>query len=169
MKRILRRWFLAGGMRSFLAGYIACPLLIGLVVAIVVAIHDGSVEGAMMIVPGLMLACFFAPLGLIAGMACGIWPDGWGPWDGRLVYMGLMAGLVALVIAGRRLQKRNPVPDGGDGMLRVPAACVVTAQRSYRLPTVAWNQVTGPALLVIAGVGLFFVGCLGWAVLGALD
>ena len=163
------RWLLAGGMRSFLAGYVACPVLIGLVFAIVVVIHDRSVEEPLMIVPGMMLVCFLAPLGLIVGMVCGIWPEGWGPWDGRLVYMGLMAGLVALVIAGRWLEKRNSVPDGGDGTLHVPAACVVTARRAYRLPMVAWNQLTGPALLVIAGVGLFFVGCVGWAVLGALD
>jgi hypothetical protein len=125
--------------------------------------------------------CFLAPLGLIVGMVCGISPEGWGPWDGRLVYMGLVAGLVVLVIAGLRLEKRNrrtnPVLDGGDGTPRVPTARVVTAQRACLFPTVAWNrligrlatvawkQLTGPALLVIAGVALFCLGLAGWAVM----
>src|SRR5215468_10629934 len=110
MRWMLRRWFLAGGMRSFLAGYAVCPLLLGLLgllAAIVVAIAKHSVEGLLVILPGMLMACVMAPPGLIVGMVCGISPEGapWdgGPWDGRLVYMGLMAGLVVLVIVGRRL------------------------------------------------------------------
>ncbi len=167
MRWILRTWFLAGGMRSFLAGYAVSPLLIGLLAAIVVAIVERSVVG-LLIVPGVLMMCFLAPLGLLMGMLLGT-PPGCGPWDGRLVYMGLMAGVVVLVVAGRRLEKRNRAPDGGDGTLRVPAACVVTARRAYRFPTVAWNQLIGPTLLVIAGAGLFFVGCAGFAVVGWLD
>lgn len=171
MRWILRRWFLAGGIRSFLAGYAGCPLFLGLLATIVVAIAKHSVAG-LMIVPGVLMACFLAPLGLIVGMVGGIEP-GWGPWDGRLVYMGLMAGLVALVIAGRWLEKRNSVPDGGNDTLRVPAACVVTARRAYRFPmttwnrligrlaAVTWNQLIGPILLVIAGAGLFLLGAFG--------
>jgi len=171
MRWILRRWLLAGGARSFLAGYIGCPLLIGLVAAIVAAIAKHSVAG-LLIVPVVPLVCLVAPVGLIVGMAFGIEP-GWGPWDGRLVFMGLMAGLVALVIIGRWLEKRDSAPDGGDATLRVPAASVVTARRAYRFPTttwhrfigrlatVPWNQPLGSALLVIAGVGFFFLGCAG--------
>jgi hypothetical protein len=96
--------------------------------------------------------------------------------------MGLVAGLVILVIAGLRLESRNrrtiPVLDSGDGMPRVPAARVVTAQRAYRFPTttwnrligrlatVAWNQLISPTLLVIAGGVLGCLGLLGFAMIG---
>jgi hypothetical protein len=88
--------------------------------------------------------------------------------------MGLMAGLVVLVAAGRWLEDRDTAPNGGDATLRVPAACVVTARRAYRFPTttwnrfigrlatVAWNQPIGSTLLVIAGTGFFCLGCAGW-------
>lgn len=156
MRWVLRRWLLAGGMRSLLAGYAGCPLVIGLSAAIA-----GHSIAGLLIVPGALMACFLAPLGLIAGMVGGV-ELGWGPWEGRLVYMGLLAGLVALAIAGRWLENRNPVPDGGDGTPRVPAARVVTAQL---VPTVAWNRlirpILGPILLVIAGAGLFLLGILG--------
>jgi asparagine N-glycosylation enzyme membrane subunit Stt3 len=161
MRWILWRWFLGGGMRSFLAGYAGLPLLLGLLGTIVVTVLDRSMAESPIIVFGVLIACFVSPLGLILGMVRGFWPGWWGPWDGRLVFMGLMAGLVALVAAGRRLEKRNPVPDGGDGALHVPAACVVTARRAYRFPPVAWKQLIGPTLLVIAGAGLFFLGCAG--------
>lgn len=161
MRWILRRWFLAGGMRSFLAGYAGCPLIIGLVAVIVLAIAKHSVA-ELLLVPGALLACLLAPFGLLAGMEHGI-GLGRGPWDGRLVYMGLMAGLVVLVIVGRRLEKRNPVPDGGDGTPRVPMARVVTA---HLFPTVPWKQLIGPILLVLAGAGLFCLGCVGLSASG---
>lgn len=175
MRWILRKWFLAGGMRSFQAGYAGIPILIGLVTAIVVAIHDHSVMGSLLIVPGVLIGCLMAPVGLIVGMVSGIEPE-WGPWSGRLLYLGLMAGLVALVIAGRWLEKRNPVPDDGDDMPRVPSARVVTAhlfptttrnRLIGRLARVPWKQLIGPILLVIAGVGFLSLGCVGWAALGA--
>jgi hypothetical protein len=161
-------------MRSFLAGYAGLPLLIGLVATIVAAIHDRS-AGSLMIVPGVLFACFVAPVGLIVGMVGGISPE-WGPSDGRPVHMGLMAGLVALVIVGRWLEKRNPVPTDGDGTPRVPSARVVTAHLFPttmwnrfigRLATVPWKQLIGPILLVIAGVGFLCLGCVGWAAVGA--
>jgi hypothetical protein len=65
--------------------------------------------------------------------------------------MGLLAGLGALVIVGRWLEKRNPVPNVGDDTPRVPSARVVTA---HRFPTVPWKQLIGPILLVLAGAGL---------------
>jgi hypothetical protein len=187
MRWILRRWLLAGGMRSFLAGYVGCPLLLGLLgllAAIVIAIAKHSVEVPLMILPGMLMACLLAPPGLIVGMVCGISPEGahWdgGPWGGRLVYMGLMAGLVVLVIAGRWLEKRYPVPDDGDGTPHLPAArAVVTARRAYLFPTTTWNrligrlatvpwkQLIGPVLLVIAGVGFLILGCTGWVAVGA--
>jgi hypothetical protein len=161
-------------MRSFLAGYAGCPLLLGLA-AIVVAIAKHSVGELLLILPVMLMACLVAPAGLIVGMVGGIEP-GWGPWDGRLVHMGLMAGLVALVIVGRRLEKRYPIPDGGDGTPRVPTArAVVTARRAYLFPTATWNrligrlatvpwkQLIGPVLLVIAGVGFLILGWAGWA------
>jgi hypothetical protein len=177
MRRGLVKWFLAGGMRWFLAGYAVAPLLIGLLAAIVVAIVERSVTG-LLIVPGVAIMWLLSPLGLLVGMLYGISPAG-GPWDGRLVYMGLMAGLVVLVRAGLWLEKRNPVPNGGDGTLRVPTARVVTARRAHlfptatwsrltgRLATVPWKQLIGPALLVIAGVGFLILGCAGWAAVGA--
>lgn len=181
MRWILRRWLLAGGKRSFLAGYAGCPLLLGLVAAIVTGIADHSVAESLRSVPGVLLvtllAYVLAPLGPIAAMASGI-SRGWGLWDGRLVYMGLMAGLVVLVAAGRRLEQRNPVPDGGDDAPRVPSARVVTAQLFPtstwnrligRLATVAWNQLAGPVLLVIAGACFFLLGCAGLAVVGSWD
>jgi hypothetical protein len=166
-------------MRSFLAGYAGLPLLIGLVVALVVVIHDRSVAGAVMIIPGVLFACFLAPVGLIVGTVAGIVPE-WarwnaGPWDGRLVYMGLMAGLVALVIVGRWLEKCNPVPNNDDAP-RVPAARAVTPYRFPtttwnrligRLATVPWKQLIGPTLLVLAGAGFLILGCAGWAGVGA--
>jgi len=152
-----------GGMRWFLVGYTACPLLLGLLVAIVErpSVAD-SVLGLLM----APIAWLVAPLGLIVGMLCGISP-GWGPWDGRLVFMGLMAGLVVLVAAGLRLENRNRVLVGGDGTPRVPTARVVTARRAYRLATVAWNQLSGRMLLVIAGAGLFCLGAVGCAMVVA--
>ena len=130
----------------------------------------------MMIVPGVLMACLVAPLGLIVGMVCGISPEGWGPWGGRLAFMGLMAGLVVLVIAGLRLEKRNAVLNGGDDTLRVPTArAVVTARRAClfptstwnrligRLATVPWKQLIGPTLLVIAGAAFFCLGSRGCA------
>jgi len=177
MRWILWRWFLAGGMRSFLAGYIGCPLLIGLLAAIMVAIAERSVAG-LLIVPVVAIICLLSPLGLLVGMVCGISPEGSGPWDGRLVFMGLMAGLAVLVAAGLWLETRNPVPHGGDGTLRVPAARVVTAYRFPtttwnrligRLATVPWKQLIGPTLLVIAGVGFLCLGCAGFAVVGSWD
>jgi len=178
MRWILSRWFLAGGSRSFLAGYIGCPLIFGLLATIVVAILDHSFVTGLPIVPGVLMLCLVAPLGLILGMVCGISP-GWGLWDGRLAYMGLMAGLVVLTIAGLRVQKRNPVPNGGDDTLRVPTArAVVTARRAYLLPTITWNrligrlatvpwkQLIGPTLLVIAGAAFFCLGCRGCAEIG---
>jgi hypothetical protein len=109
---ILRMCILAGGMRSFLAGYVGCSLIIGLMGAIVAG------PGALLVG---VIGCVAAPFGLIVGMVVGIDPGwreqlgwlgwlGWGPWGGRLVFMGLTAGLVALVIVGRWLEKRNPVP-----------------------------------------------------------
>lgn len=162
MRWILWRWFLGGGTRSFLAGYAGLPLLLGLLGTIVITIWDRSVAESPEVIVVVLFACFVSPLGLILGMVRGFLPRWSGPWDGRLVFMGLMAGLVALVIAGRWLEKRHSVPDGGDGALRVPAACVVTARRSYRFPTVPWKQLIGPTLLVIAGVGFFFLGCAGF-------
>lgn len=175
MRWILRRWFLAGGMRSFLAGYAGLPLLVGLVgllAAIVVAIAEHSAAGLPLILPGMLMACFLAPFGLIVGMVGGISPE-WarwdaGPWDGRLAYMGLMAGLVALVIVGRWLEKRYPVPSGGDDTPRVPSARVVTAHLIDRLATVPWKQLIGPILLVISGVGFLILGCAGWVGLGVM-
>jgi len=154
--------------RWFLAGYAGIPLLIGLLGAIAIAIAEHSVGGLMTIVPAVLIACFLAPLGFAVGIVSGISPEGWGPWHGRLVYMGLMAGLAVLVIAARRLEKRNrhtsPVPDGSAGKPCVPAACVLTARRAYRFPTAAWNRLIGPTLLVIAGVALFCLGIAGCTV-----
>jgi hypothetical protein len=187
MRWILRRWFLAGGMRSFLAGYIGCPLLIGLVAAIVAGIEKQPAAG-LLVVPGALLAvpmaCVLAPVGLIMGMVSGIesgwpgWPGwwGWGPWDGRLVFMGLVAGLVVLVIVGRWLEKRNRAADGGDDTPRVPTARAVTPylfptstwnRLIGRLATVPWKQLIGPSLLVIAGAGFLCLGCIALAVWGA--
>lgn len=174
MRWILRRCLLAGGKNSFLAGYAGIPLLIALLAAIVVGIH-GRPETGVLIVPGTLFACFVAPLGLILGMVCGISP-GWGPWDGRLVYVGLMVGLVALVIAGQWLKERHPVLDGCDDTPRVPSARVVTAhlfptttrnRLIGRLATVPWKQLIGPLLLMIAGVGFLLLGCIGLAELAA--
>lgn len=173
MRWILRRWLLAGGTRSFLAGYAGLPLLIALVATIVVGIHGRREAG--LLIPGTLFACFVAPVGPVLGILVGISP-GWGPWDGRLVYMGLMAGLVALVIAGRWLEKRHPVPNGGDDTPHVPSARVVTAHLFPTttwnrligcLATVPWKQLIGPVLLVIAGVGFLILGCVGWAALAA--
>lgn len=106
---------------------------------------------------------------------CGIEP-GWGPWDGRLVFMGLIAGLFVLVIAGVLLE--NPAPDGGDGTPRVPTARVVMGRRAYLFPTTTWNQrvgrlatvpwkqLIGPILLLIAGAGFFCLGCRGCLEMG---
>ena len=59
------------GMRSFLAGYAGCPLLMGLVAAIVIGIAKHSVAESLMIVPRVLaatlLAYVLAPLGPIAG------------------------------------------------------------------------------------------------------
>jgi hypothetical protein len=174
------RWLLAGGMRSFLAGYVGCALLIGLMAAIVAG------PGALLVG---VIGCVAAPFGLIGGMAVGIdpgWRDhlgwlgwlGWRPWGGRLVFMGLTAGLVALVIVGRRLEQRYPVPDGGNDTPRVPSARAVTG---HLVPTDTWNrligrlatvprkQLIGPALLVIAGAGFVCLGLVGVAMLGMLD
>jgi hypothetical protein len=167
-------------MRSFLAGYVGCALLIGLMGAIVAG------PGALLVG---VIGCVAAPFGLIVGMAVGIdpgWRDhlgwlgwlGWGPWGGRLVFMGLTAGLVALVIVGRWLEKRNPVPDGGDDTLRVPSARAVTPylfptstwnRLMGRLATVPWNRLIGPILLAIAGAGFVCLGLVGVAMLGMLD
>lgn len=175
---------LAGGMRSFLAGYVGCSLIIGLMGAIAAG------PGALLVG---VIGCVGAPFGLIVGMVVGIDPGWreqpgwqgwwiWGPWGGRLVFMGLTAGLVALAIAGQWLEKRYPVPDGGDGTPRVPTAqAVVTARRAYlfptstwsrligRLATVPWKQLTGPILLAIAGAGFVCLGLVGLAMLGMLD
>jgi hypothetical protein len=172
MRWILRRWLLAGGARSFLAGYIGCPLLIGLVVAIWGGFAKHALAESLMTLPLVLLAaCVAAPFGLIVGMVVGIDPGWlrWGPWGGRLVFMALMAGLVAPVIAGRWLEKRHPVPSGGDDTPRVPAARVVTARRAYRFPTATWNRFIGPTLLVIAGTGFVCLGCVGLVSSGMLD
>lgn len=170
MRWILWRWFLGGGMRSFLAGYAGLPLLLGLLAAIALTIYERSMAESPIIIPGVLMACFLAPLGLGVGMVRGFWPE-WGPWGGRLVFLGLLAGLVVLVAVGRWLERCNPVSNDGDGTPRVPVARVVTA---HLFPTVAWNRVIdclamvtrnqfiGPALLVIAGVGFFCLGCAGW-------
>jgi hypothetical protein len=146
-------------VRWFLAGYTACSLLIGLFIAIVK--HS---TGGLLIVPGVLMIWLGAPLGLIVGMLGGFSP-GMGPWDGRLVFMGLVAGLAVLVAAGLWLGNRhrctNPVLDGGDGTPRVPTVRVVTARRAYRLATVTWDQLIGRMLLAIAGAGLFCLGCIG--------
>ena len=176
MRPILRRWLLAGGMRSFLAGYAGCSLIIGLIDAI-----NHPVAG-LLIVPVALLVCFgalcvAAPFGLIVGMVVGIDPGWqgwqgwqrwlrWGPGGGRLMFMGLTAGLVALVIAGRWLEKRNPVPNGDDDTPRVPSARAVTA---HLFPTVPWKQLIGPILLVIAGAGFLCLGCAGLAASGVLN
>ena len=94
--------------RWFLAGYAAGPLLL--------AFWFGERFVATLALAPLVW--LLSPVGLILGMLCGIAP-GWGPWGGRLVFMGSMAGLVALVAAGLWLEDRNPVPNGGDGTLRV--------------------------------------------------
>lgn len=149
MRWILQRWFLAGGMRWFLAGYAAGPILM-------VATVEHSALG-LLIVPGMWL---MAPLGLILGMLSGIEPA-WGPWDGRLISIGFAAGLVVLVTTGLWLEKRRPVPGGGDGTPRVPMARVVSARLAYRLATVAWSRLIGRTLLAIAGAALSCLGALG--------
>jgi hypothetical protein len=68
-----------------------------------------------------------------------------------------MAGFAVLAIFGRWLVKRGPVPNDGDAAPHVPAACVVTTERTYRFPpvasrSVAWGRVIGHILVVI-GVG----------------
>lgn len=68
-----------------------------------------------------------------------------------------MAGFAVLAVFGRWLVKRRPVPNDGDATLHVPAACVVTTERTYRFPPVAsrpvaWGRLIGYTLLVI-GVG----------------
>ncbi|HEX8108133.1 MAG TPA: hypothetical protein VF516_10425 [Kofleriaceae bacterium] len=149
--------------------------------AIEAAIANHPVAG-LLIAPVVLLVCFgalcgMAPFGLIVGMVVGIdpaWQErlgwlrwlGWGPWGGRLVFMGLTAGLIALVIAGRWLEKRNPVPNGDDDTPRVPSARAVTA---HLFTTVPWKQLIGPILLVIAGAGFLCLGCFGLAMSGMLD
>ncbi|HEX3764900.1 MAG TPA: hypothetical protein VHW23_39665 [Kofleriaceae bacterium] len=164
-------------MRWFLAGYIGCPLLVGFLVAIVFVVTGRSIAGLLMLAPGVMIACLVAPLGLLVGVLCA--SPGWGLWDGRLTYMGLMAGLVILVIAGLRLEDRVPVRDDGAGAPSVPTARVVTGGQAHLFPTSTWNQLIGcsatfpwkqlisPTLLVIAGAGFFCLGCAGFAVVGS--
>jgi hypothetical protein len=86
--------------------------------------------------------------------------------------LAVMVAVPAVLAAyGLWMMRRNPVPDGGDATLHVPAACVVTARRAYRLPedppTVARNQRIGRTLLVI-GVGacLLFLAVIYLAVIG---
>lgn len=75
----------------------------------------------------------------------------------------VLAGLVVIALGGGEPENRNPVPDGGEGTPHLPAACVVTAGRAYRFPTVARptaarNRLIGRILLVIAaGVCLLFL------------
>ena len=89
-----------------------------------------------------------------------------------LVAPVILAGLVVIAIGGGSPENRNPVSDGSDAALSVPAACVVTARRSYHFPTVAhptvaWGQLIGRILLVIAAVvGLLFIAVIVLALLG---
>jgi hypothetical protein len=78
---------------------------------------------------------------------------------GMLILEGAfwMAMFAGLAVFGRWLVKRRPAPNDGDATPHVPAACVVTADRAYRLPTadpptVAWGRIIGHILVVI-GVG----------------
>jgi hypothetical protein len=137
-------------------------------------------------VPAALFVCFLAPLGLIVAVVVGFdsrfpgfpgWVR-WGPWDGRLVYMALMAGLAVLIVMGRRLEKRHSVSDGGDGTPWVPSVRVVAPDLSPTsawnrligcLATIPWKQLIGPTLLVIGGAGLLYLGVVGVAVIGALD
>jgi len=71
--------------------------------------------------------------------------------------VGWMARFAVLAIFGWWLAKRSPDPDGSDAASHMPAACVVTTERTYRLPPVAsppvaWRRIIGGTLLVI-GVG----------------
>jgi hypothetical protein len=68
-----------------------------------------------------------------------------------------MAVFAALAFFGWQLKKHSPDPDGSDAAPHVPAACVVTTERTYRFPPVAsppvaWGRIIGDILLVI-GVG----------------
>jgi hypothetical protein len=68
-----------------------------------------------------------------------------------------MAVFAGLAVFGRWLVKHSPAPNGGDDAPHVPAACVVTTERTYRLPPVAsppvaWGRIIGHILVVI-GVG----------------
>jgi hypothetical protein len=157
MRWILRSWFLAGGVRSFLAGYIGGPLLVGLVIALVAR----SFLTALVVIPGTVMACLGAPLGLIAALLSGV--PAWGPWDGRLVFIGLLAGVAVLMAAGRRLDRRTVVASDGDPMLQVPAARVVTT--AWNQLVGCWKQLVGATLLVVAGAGVSCLGCVGFAAL----
>lgn len=164
MRWILQRWFLAGGSRSFVAGYLGCPLLVGLVIAIVAR----SFVAGLLVIPGALMTCVVAPLGMIAGLLCGV--PGWGPWDGRLVFSGLLVGLVVLVAAGALLERPTVVTGSGEPTVQVPAARVVPTtwnQLVGRWTAVAWRPLVGPTLLVIAGVGTCCLGCAGFAVLAS--
>jgi hypothetical protein len=67
-----------------------------------------------------------------------------------------MAVFAGLAVFGRWLVKHSRAPNGGDDAPHVPAACVVTTERTYRFPVasppVAWGRIIGHILVVI-GVG----------------
>jgi hypothetical protein len=123
----------------------------------------------MLIVPAVPIMCLLSPPGLLVGiplMLIGIGPE-WGPWDGRLLLIGLVAGGgVILAPVGLWLEKRNPSPNGGDATPRVPTARVLTTRRAYLFSAVAWNHLSGPTLLAISGACLSCLGVLGLCVIG---
>lgn len=68
-----------------------------------------------------------------------------------------MAVFAGLAVFGWWLVKHSPAPNDSDAAPHVPAATVVTTERTYRFPPkasppVAWGRIIGGTLLVI-GVG----------------
>jgi hypothetical protein len=84
---------------------------------------------------------------------------------GDLILTAVVFALLAVV--GWLLANSSPVANDGAAPPHVPAACLVTARRTFRFPAaprVAWNRFIGFTLLAIGGGAcalIFFVAAVG--------